>query len=410
MGTCPGRNGQAGESAIGRPEAADPVREHATGTGTSPRLVLFAGGVFAAESAFFAVVQPLVPRLVREVHLTTTEVGILVAAYPAGVLLAAIPSMALVDRRGVRITAIAGLGALIAATIGFGWGTTPLLLDAARLVQGMGGAVAWAGALAWLTSTTPTGRRGTVIGGAVSAALVGMVVGPAMGALASSVGRGVVFSALALVLGLLALAGPAGAPRSPRNRRSLPALLRLLRSRSAVVGSGVLLIVGIVGGTVGSLVPLLVAHREGGAEAIAAILAASYILAALLSVLLGRLLDRFGRLVPTLVALAIAAALLPPMPAFNALLPLAIVTVVAGAVVSGLWTPTAAMITDGADPGPAGHAVGVATMNAAWAAGGAGGALLAARLADVAGFSLPFALVGGLCAATGLVVLASYRS
>ena len=55
-------------------------------TQTSRRLVLFVGGVFAAESAFFAVVPPLVPQLVHDVHLTTIEVGILVAAYPAGVL------------------------------------------------------------------------------------------------------------------------------------------------------------------------------------------------------------------------------------------------------------------------------------------------------------------------------------
>jgi predicted MFS family arabinose efflux permease len=51
-------------------------------TGSSRRLVLFVGAVFAAESAFFAVVPPLVPRLVRDVHLTTVEVGFLVAAYP----------------------------------------------------------------------------------------------------------------------------------------------------------------------------------------------------------------------------------------------------------------------------------------------------------------------------------------
>lgn len=237
MGACLDRNGQAGESAIAYPEAADPGRGHASGFGTSRRLVLFVGAVFSAESAFFAVVPPLVPRLVHEVHMTTTEVGILVAAYPAGVLLAAIPSMELVDRRGVRIATIAGLAALVAATLAFGWGKTPLLLDAARLVQGMGGAVAWAGALAWLTSTTSTRRRGTVIGGAVSAALVGMVVGPAMGAVASLVGRGPVFSALALVLALLALAGPAAAPAAARARRSLPALLRLLRNRGALMAA-----------------------------------------------------------------------------------------------------------------------------------------------------------------------------
>jgi MFS family permease len=377
-------------------------------TVVSRRLILFVGGVFAAESAFFAVVPPLVPQLVHDIRLTTTEVGILVAAYPAGVLLAAIPSMALVDRRGVRVTTLAGIGILIIATLGFGWGSNPLLLDAARFVQGVGGAVAWAGALAWLTSTTPTGRRGSVIGGAVGAALIGMVVGPAIGAVASQVGRGPIFSALAVVLALLAAAGPSGAPTSARRHGSVRALLRLLRSRRAAIGNYLLFAIGIIGGTVWSLMPLLVAHRHGGAEVIAAILAIGYLIAAILNVFLGRVSDRFGRRAPTLVGLVIAAVLLPLLPVFDSLVVLALVTIASQSVVAALWTPTAAMVSDGADAGATGQAVGVATMNAAWAAGGAGGPVLAAWLADTAGFGLPFVLVGGLCAASALALVLAY--
>ena len=64
----------------------------------SRRLILFAGGVFAVESGFYAVIPPLIPRLVSEAHLTTTQVGLLVAAYPAGVLLGPMPSIAMVDK------------------------------------------------------------------------------------------------------------------------------------------------------------------------------------------------------------------------------------------------------------------------------------------------------------------------
>src|SRR5207245_7717 len=160
----------------------------------------------------------------------------LVAAYPAGVLLAAIPAIALVDRRGVRFATVVGIGVLIASTLGFGWGSNAALLDASRFVQGVGGAVAWAGALAWLTSTTSSARRGSVIGGAVAAALIGMVVGPSIGALASSVGRGPVFSALAVVLALLLLAAPPSAPAAVPRRGSVQALINLLRSRRASIG------------------------------------------------------------------------------------------------------------------------------------------------------------------------------
>jgi MFS family permease len=376
---------------------------------TSRRLAVFVGAVFAAESAFFAVVPPLVPQLVRDVHLTTIEVGILVAAYPAGVLLAAIPSMALVDRRGVRMATVVGIGILIASTLGFAWGRNAPLLDASRFVQGVGGALAWAGALAWLTSTTPRARRGSVIGGAVGAALIGMVAGPSIGAFAVQVGRGPVFSALAVVLALLLLAAPPAVLAATPGRGSVQALLQLLQSRRAAIGNGLLLVIGIVGGTMWSLVPLLVAHRHGGAGVIAAILAVSYLLAALMNVFLGRVSDRFGRLLPTLVGLAIAAAMLPVIPFLGPLSALFIVSVATTSTVAALWTPTAAMVSDGAEGTAAGQAVGVATMNAAWAAGGASGPVLAAWLADAAGFPLPFALAGGLCAASAVVVLVAYR-
>ncbi|TMD90052.1 MAG: MFS transporter [Chloroflexi bacterium] len=392
-------------AAVGSPPETDVIEP----VNPSRRLIVFAGAVFAAESGFYAVVPPQIPRLVSDLHLTTTEVGVLVAAYPAGVLLGAVPSIAMVDRFGVRATTFAGFALLIVATLGFGWGTAGVVLDAARFVQGIGGAVAWSGALAWLTSTTSPGRRGSVIGAAIGAALIGMVVGPAMGAAAAQAGRGLVFSGLAVLLAVLALGAPVSSPASSRTRGSARALLRLLSNRKAAVGNGVLFVVGIVGGTALSLLPLLVARLQGSAATIAWILAVSYLVAALLSAAAGRLSDRVGRLAPTVVGLVIAAVLLPVFPLFTALAPLVIVSIVASAVISSLWTPTAAMITDAADPGASGHAVGVAAMNASWAAGGAAGALLMARLADTAGFGLPFALAGGLCAASALLAPLIYR-
>jgi MFS family permease len=48
-------------------------------------------------------------------------------------------------------------------------------------------------------------------------------------------------------------------------------------------------------------------------------------------------------------------------------------------------------------------------MNAAWAAGGASGPILAAWLADATGFVWPFVLAGGLCAASAVVLLLGYK-
>src|SRR4029077_17356861 len=114
---------------------------------------------------------------------------------------------------------------------------------------------------------------------------------------------------------------------------------------------------------------------------------------------MGRRSDRIGRRTQTLVGLAIATVLLPSLPIFNSLSVLALVSVIAAAAVSALWTPPAAMVSDGSEVGASGQAVGVATMNAAWAAGGAVGPILAARLAGGARVHTPLSRAGRACAA-----------
>ena len=378
--------------------ASEPFPDVGQPSVSSPQLTIFVRAIFLAESAFYAVVPPLIPVFVAQTRMTTTEVGVLVAAYPAGILAAAIPAMMLVARRGVRATTIVGLGLLVVATLVFAWSASPWLLDAARLTQGIGGGVAWAGALAWLTNASPAGRRASVIGGAVGAALIGMVIGPSIGSAASVAGRGLVFSVIAVVMGLLALVAPRGPVAAGLEQDSFGALFALLRNRNAVLGIALLGVIGVVNGTMATLVPLLVTLHRGASATIAAIFVTSYLLAAGWNVLLGRLADRIGRLIPVIGGFIVAAALLPVLPAVGGLFPLAVAAVIAGSAASGLWSPTAAIVADGALPGPTGQAVAVATMNAAWAAGGAVGAVGVAGIADASGLGLPFALVGGLCA------------
>jgi MFS family permease len=109
------------------------------------------------------------------------------------------------------------------------------------------------------------------------------------------------------------------------------------------------------------------------------------------------------------VLLAIAAVALPLLPLYGALAPLVITSVIGGTVLSGLWTPTAAMVADAAAPGPSAQAIGVAAMNAAWAAGGAVGPVVTAGIAENSGFVAPFAAAGALCALTAVTAIATYR-
>jgi predicted MFS family arabinose efflux permease len=218
-----------------------------------------------------------------------------------------------------------------------------------------------------------------------------------------------VFSLIAVVMALLALVAPRGPATSRLDQGSFGALFALLRNRNAVLGIALLGVIGVVNGTMATLVPLLVTLHRGASATIAAIFVTSYLLAAGWNVLLGRLADRVGRLIPVIGGFIVAAAVLPVLPAMGALVPLAVAAVIAGSAASGLWSPTAAIVADGAVPGPSGQAVAVATMNAAWAAGGAIGAVGLARIADAGGLGLPFVLVGGLCALAAMASVLTHR-
>ena len=104
------------------------------------------------------------------------------------------------------------------ASLVFGFAQDVVLLDAARFVQGVAGALAWAGALTWLILATPQSRRGSVIGDVLGIAIAGALLGPGLGALAAEVGTEPVFSSvlvLTVALSLAALAHTgAGARRA----------------------------------------------------------------------------------------------------------------------------------------------------------------------------------------------------
>ena len=111
------------------------------------RLLLLGSAVVFLDVTFYTAITPLLPMYVDDLGLSKGGAGVLTASYAAGTLVAALPSGFVAARVGPRRALLFGLLLLGFASLVFGFSHSVLLLDAARFLQGVAGALAWAGAL-----------------------------------------------------------------------------------------------------------------------------------------------------------------------------------------------------------------------------------------------------------------------
>ena len=364
------------------------------------RLVAFACAVVLVDTLFFAALAPLLPDFESELGLSKSEVGLLVGTYALGGILGAIPAGLLATRAGIRATVLAGLAVLAVSCVAFGLVDSYWLLVVTRLLQGVGGAFCWTGALAWLVSGTPADRRGEMIGYAMAGAIAGALLGPVLGAAASAVGRGPAFGAVAVLAGILAV----WALRLPAPVRDEAQPLRLLldavRSRRVLAGMWLLALPALLFGLLGVLAPLQLSVLGWGTFGVAATFVAATAVEALFTPLFGRWSDRRGRLAPVRVGLLAAAGLALVIPWMDSRWTLSVVIVAAGVSFATLWTPAMAMMSEGWEARGLGHGLGFALMNFAWAPGNVAGAAVGGGLAEVAGDVAAYAAAAGICLVT----------
>jgi predicted MFS family arabinose efflux permease len=368
------------------------------------RLTWTVGAVVFVDTMFYAVIAPLLPQLTHELHMSKLSAGVLTACYPLGTLLASIPGGVLAVRAGPRFALCTGLALLGCSTIAFAFIRFEVGLDAARFVEGVGGACSWAGGLAWLVAETPTERRGATIGGALGAAIGGALFGPAIGALASVTGRPALFSALAgLAVVLIALTR--GLPYHGRSSgQGVAVLLRVVREPKTWTGMWLMVLPSIVSGTINVLGPLRLHTFGAGAGAIGATFLVASGFEALIAPFVGGLSDRRGRLAPVRVGLAGTAIALLCFTLPDSALPLAALIVATVCALGALWAPAMAMLSDTAEGRGVDQALAAALMNLAWAGGQIIGSAGGGASAKAFGDGFPTATSAGLCALTLLAL------
>ncbi len=176
-------------------------------------------------------------------------------------------------RVGVRPTVFAGLALMVLASIVFAFASSIVVLDAARFVQGVGGAASWAGAMAWLAAAAPKDKRGQMIGSAMGAAIAGALLGPVIGVTADLAGFELVFCTIAAIgVGLMVwtLRTPAAKPLGDGSLRGLVNALGNGRVRTGLL---LVTVPGLLFGTLSVLGPLRLDELGATTAAIGADLA-----------------------------------------------------------------------------------------------------------------------------------------
>jgi MFS family permease len=359
------------------------------------------------DVAFFAAIAPLLPEYVDELGLTKAEAGILSAAYAAGTLLMSLPAGFVASRAGPRRTVIAGLLILGVASVVFGFADEILLLDAARFVQGIAGALIWSGALTWLITTAPEEKRGSIIGTALGTAVAGALLGPALGAIAGSVGTELVFSSVLLVtIGLSIAASRLPETRAPE-RQGLHEVIETLVSRPVVEAAAFVAVPSVMFGAIEVLVPLRIDELGGGHGLIAGGFIAGAALEAMLAPLAGRISDRIGRRLPYILGLSVCAVAMAGV-AVAATLGGILAALIVTSLGAGLcFAPALTLISDVAASSRLHQGFAAGLSNMAWASGQVIGGIGGGVVASLAGNVVPSLAIAVLLLVT---VLYAYRA
>lgn len=160
---------------------------HTTETGDARRtpserlVVLLVGAIQFVNILDFMIVMPLGPDFARDLGIPTSHIGIIGGSYTAAAALAGIAGSVFLDRFDRRTAlSVAMLGLVVGTALG-GAATGLVSMIAARVVAGCFGGPATSLALAVIADTIPLARRGKALGAVMGAFAFASVIGVPFG-------------------------------------------------------------------------------------------------------------------------------------------------------------------------------------------------------------------------------------